>query len=458
MLLTRWFKHHHYMKNNVSKYLGYAAGEIVLVIAGILIALQIDAWYENEKVTQELDSQLRAVADSISQDVTNITRPKQQRTDSIFGSNRLADITGPPQFADVWYNRQYVEFASSLLAASQVPAYMVASTGTYQVVKSSGYENHISDVSLKRNLNDYYATIERIVFTEREMNNFVNEVTLRYQTDATQGFFKPFLQEPLLAWEQQNLDDEPDFVSNFRESYRRLLSDSVTQALIRSGRNQMLLKEYEHLLSLGSILVSQINAYIDREQYTNSGYEVFRADSRIGPATVLHQGRFEAHSMGMFTAPTNTALNRNVDALRMEQDHLRVTYQGGDDWAFIYVMVGPIEISVQKPSLDYSRFDRIRLELKRHSGCEDLRLVLKDSEDADDGTQANISLDLSDQWATYEYNLSLFSDADLRQLSVVSGFLMDSNACSFSVRDVAFLMPDDDKAGQPGLLSRTYAP
>ena len=37
MLLTRWIKNRHYMNDNVRKYLGYAAGEIVLVIVGILM-------------------------------------------------------------------------------------------------------------------------------------------------------------------------------------------------------------------------------------------------------------------------------------------------------------------------------------------------------------------------------------------------------------------------------------
>ncbi|MDH3692898.1 MAG: hypothetical protein OEU36_26010, partial [Gammaproteobacteria bacterium] len=356
------------MNNNVRKYLGYVVGEIALVIAGILIALQIDAWYENGKVTKELNNQLHAVAESISQDLVSITRLKRQRIGAIFGSNRMTEITGPPELADQWYNREYVEFASDLLAASQVPAYFVASAGAYQAVQSSGYANHIKDDGLRRDLHDYYSTVERIVFAEREMNNFVHEVTLKYQTDTTRGFFKPFLQEPLLAWEPQNLDDGLTSMREFQESYRRLLGDSVTQALIRSGRNQSLLKEYEHLLSLGNVLVAQINAYVGRQQYASPGGEVFHADGMTGPPNVFRQGRFEAHSLGFFLASSRTSLGRDVDDLRMEQDHLRVTYRGCSEWAFVYAMVGPIDISVRKPSLDYSRFDRIRLELMRDSG------------------------------------------------------------------------------------------
>ena len=38
-------------KNKTGKYLKYAIGEIVLVVIGILIALQINNWNENRKDT-----------------------------------------------------------------------------------------------------------------------------------------------------------------------------------------------------------------------------------------------------------------------------------------------------------------------------------------------------------------------------------------------------------------------
>ena len=97
---------------------------------------------------------------------------------------------------------------------------------------------------------------------------------------------------------------------------------------------------------------------------------------------------------------------------------------------------------MRKHFLDFSRFDRIRLELKRHSGCDNLQLILKDAEDADDGSQATVKLDLDDDWGIYQYELSRFADADLSKLNVPSGFLMDASPCSFSIRDIRFLEPE----------------
>lgn len=440
MLLIRWFKHNHFMNNNIRKYLSYAAGEIVLVIAGILIALQINAWYANKQIENNLNRQLQSVAESISQDLDDISRLKRYRTDAIFESQRLAWAS----FTDLWYNREYVDVASNAIAASQLPISFVASTGAYRTLEASGRASHIDSDSLKKNLADYYATVERIVFAEREVNSYIRELMLKFQTETTKGLYKPFLQEPLMVWGHIENEIEDPYSVKFRDSYRELLEDTVTHALIRSGWNQPLLKEYERLLSLGSLLMAEIDAPMGAEQHRYPVIEML--DAVTGPASVFKQGRFEAHSLGFFSAPSSASFGELVSDWQIRADHLTVTYRGGDNWVLLYALAGPIDISTQKLSLDYSRFDRIQLVLKRHSGCENLRLTLKDVDDADDGSQANVKLDLSDDWKTYEYDLSLFSDADLSKLNLVSGFLMDQTPCSFSIRDVAYLQPEKSEA------------
>ena len=49
LLLLRRLKHGVFMNNEFRKYLGYAVGELLLVIVGILVALQIDNWNEDRK-------------------------------------------------------------------------------------------------------------------------------------------------------------------------------------------------------------------------------------------------------------------------------------------------------------------------------------------------------------------------------------------------------------------------
>ncbi len=48
-------------ENKFSKYLIYAIGEILLVVIGILIALQINNWNEGEKEKKLEDESLRKI-------------------------------------------------------------------------------------------------------------------------------------------------------------------------------------------------------------------------------------------------------------------------------------------------------------------------------------------------------------------------------------------------------------
>jgi hypothetical protein len=61
-------------ENRVSKYLLYAIGEIVLVVIGILIALSINNWNENQKLKNEEIKILKVFRDAIAQDTTKLNQ------------------------------------------------------------------------------------------------------------------------------------------------------------------------------------------------------------------------------------------------------------------------------------------------------------------------------------------------------------------------------------------------
>lgn len=48
-------------ENKLSKYLMYALGEVVLVVIGILIALQINNWNERQKVKHEKEVLIKSM-------------------------------------------------------------------------------------------------------------------------------------------------------------------------------------------------------------------------------------------------------------------------------------------------------------------------------------------------------------------------------------------------------------
>jgi hypothetical protein len=60
------------MENKTSKYFKYAAGEIILVVIGILIALQINNWNENRINNKKLKSYLTDIIKDLKKDTATI--------------------------------------------------------------------------------------------------------------------------------------------------------------------------------------------------------------------------------------------------------------------------------------------------------------------------------------------------------------------------------------------------
>ena len=72
----------HLMKNNSKKYLKYAIGEVILVVIGILIALQINNWNEANKDKYEELKLLKQIQSDISinnDDILKITEALESR-------------------------------------------------------------------------------------------------------------------------------------------------------------------------------------------------------------------------------------------------------------------------------------------------------------------------------------------------------------------------------------------
>ncbi|WP_052172480.1 DUF6090 family protein [Psychroserpens jangbogonensis] len=62
------------MENKTGKYFKYAIGEIVLVVIGILIALQINNWNESKQDQIQLKSSLEFVKQNLNEDIKNLNK------------------------------------------------------------------------------------------------------------------------------------------------------------------------------------------------------------------------------------------------------------------------------------------------------------------------------------------------------------------------------------------------
>ena len=167
----RILRHRLLTENRFSKYLLYAVGEIVLVVLGILIALQVNAWNQTRLDKKAETAYLERLMKELGQDLESISATLdsyERRTKR--AEFLMASKTNPSMVeADPTYFIQSIEYAGY----TNSPA---VSDHTYEEIKSSGRLAIITNESLRTLLSGYYASVKN-----REQYTFITQdIQLRY--------------------------------------------------------------------------------------------------------------------------------------------------------------------------------------------------------------------------------------------------------------------------------------
>ncbi len=162
-------------ENKFSKYLTYAIGEILLVVIGILIALQINNWNESRKEYLKLKVYLENMKNDLTNDIArmeDIHDINMFRFYSLQYILRLAEkkeldiglagTTVPPwkQGNHIWsgdlpqnYDKEFLRLA---FLWSHRNSFKAVTKTTINELKSTGLFSYIRDNNLKKAINDYY--------------------------------------------------------------------------------------------------------------------------------------------------------------------------------------------------------------------------------------------------------------------------------------------------------------
>lgn len=155
--MISFFKHtrkFHLRKNNFGKYLKYATGEIILVIIGILIALQINNWNEARKTKLDLHTSLNAMVNELNENIQFMSIEKKNFQYRVDGLKRILNNSETEKDLEIILNYFALDLKSKSFSK------------VFNLIKGNKQLHLIEDKGLIKEINQFYE------YTLRDMDEY----------------------------------------------------------------------------------------------------------------------------------------------------------------------------------------------------------------------------------------------------------------------------------------------
>jgi hypothetical protein len=412
--------------NQFTKYMAYAFGEIILVVIGILIALQINNWNQDKVYQGAVKGYLTSIARNIQSDLGKVEALRDIRQ---LLSSRIPYVSQIAFWEDN-YSINDIKFISETFQRIIDLDYFVADLSGYDSLKSSGYLSKLQGKDLELLLYRYYNLVEEISIKETDYNDILRNAHKEFMGVG----FEDMVYFSNVGYIQ------PKRINLLQDSLSKIVRhQTASQVYSQSDiKSPVLVTMYDNLTIIGNQLVRMIEKAqfaLDNEAMQAMD-DIYELDGDIGYAKIIVDGARNAYFYDEGFAQVDEGYYDSgwtEYALNEWQIYFKA-----QAWGLQYITVAS-DALVARPTKDYSGYNTLKLELKAPESGQTVLVILKDAQDKDDGSETRVPLIISDEWQTYEIPLSEFKTADLKQLYVVVGFLFLENAQTLSVRNVEYL-------------------
>ena len=243
-------------KNKTGKYLKYAIGEIILVMIGILLALQVNNWNEDRLLRRQMKANLTNLTSAIKQDyklLKAIEENNDFRSNSILQVLKWTEIplreidTIPLKLnsTGVWDQAMpetfNLDFFDKTFLYIGRPRMMIIQYYAMEEFKNSGLYSKLNNQLLKNLLNEYYSDLEWFFSldelgqdeTIRDLRDYLRDNYNLMMTDI------PLMSEPLAF-----IENDPGLIVRLRQ-----IRSAATWRFVSANRSkvraEVLLKEIQ---------------------------------------------------------------------------------------------------------------------------------------------------------------------------------------------------------------------
>ena len=407
--------------DKTSKYFKYAIGEIILVVIGILIALQVNNWNQDRIQKIELNELLKSIAGNVESDIESLKLLKiareniHKQSDSVANYYKM-DQQGLPIYEIRPMNRnEAIYFADAFSELTNTVLHQ-PNLNAFEALKNSAYFGKLQGADIGKVLSAYYTFTNNLNIEEVEHNQNIKN---QYQEWLTKVASKSgyLFQNPFLF-------DESSFQDMYAD-YQKIANDGRTLGLFYGGvlGEESLIKLYDDLIVIGEMYTEMVKN--DKMYFTNNSKIEF---DNISPAfsnedilNVLINGKlrtgfnFAASASGFYGGWRN-----------FEEDHIALNYPDNQlDWGFPYIIVGALNGRVNQK--DFSKYKKLVIEMKGVKGGETIAIVMKDKLDLHDGSESRLQLTLTDEWKMYEFDIDQFETADKTIIQIPFGIVLEGS-------------------------------
>ena len=227
-------------ENKFSKYLLYASGEIILVVIGILIALQINNWNEQRKVAIAEQRILKGIRDELKSNIDKLQSVNAYNKQSLESARILAQFYTNPS--------KLIEFSSdSILKLSySLPGQLfIPKIGISNSIISSGQISYIKNNEIKQSIASLQDEVTEKMLLTNEIYKIGDKIMTEDVAPITSGYIK----------------DGKYVATQVKKAYSLPILSSALYGVF-GGRRELALKNEEELLKIYESLLIMINQNI----------------------------------------------------------------------------------------------------------------------------------------------------------------------------------------------------
>ncbi|GAA4318603.1 hypothetical protein GCM10023115_44540 [Pontixanthobacter gangjinensis] len=238
-------------ENRFTRYLIYAIGEIILVVIGILIALQINNWNEESKIRDLEQTYLASLRNDLQSDKIYL-KNQIEESKSVMESNR--------QFIkQLWQKQESLKDAMKLVNLINTRTQkIILQSSTYEELKSTGKLSYISNDSLRKNVIEFYRNASHSI----GIMDTYDDYTMNLISDQDYNFFKLHSIWTEGLYSDKNLFHKSDWeYLNDPESRKFKQIENLTTQFI--GKHREVINSCNDLLTDIEKIINHINEYLN---------------------------------------------------------------------------------------------------------------------------------------------------------------------------------------------------